>query len=385
MKRLALAIALCAATTTAATAATLAPGLYDARGKPIYVGVEREAPDSAQNDFYQPDSGHTGPLAAMRDLRLRCGLNEQRRVIDTPQGALGVSLFSDGDTARPTVILIHGNDPETREMGFIIPYFVCNGVNVLSYDQRGTGQSIGNWFLSGPVQRADDVDAIYDAYRTDRHVDPGKIGVWGFSNGGWTAPLVALHRPIAFMLLKSAPTESLLSNIHYEVTTSMQRHRATDAEIAQALQMWQVTEDALYGKVPWNNAIRAIKAAEKQPWFDYSLMLKMDAPPSPAMAAGLRRAITYDPYVTLTSVTVPTLAMYGTHDRAVDEPDASVHMREYLQLAGARDVTVKTFPDASHLLELSKNGYDADSPERYAPGYPSMMLVWLRERGIINT
>lgn len=161
----------------------------------------------------------------------------------------------------------------------------------------------------------------------------------------------------------------------------MRRHDANDAQIAQALRMWQATEDALYGKAPWNDALREITAAEREPWFDYSLMLKMNAPPSPGMAAGLRRAITYDPSATLSSVTTPTLAMYGAHDRSVDVPDAPVHMQEYLRHAGPGDVTVKVFADASHLLEVSKNGYDPDIPKRYAAGYPGIMLTWLRARG----
>ncbi len=72
----------------------------------------------------------------------------------TPQGRLGVSLYYADAKPRATVLLVHGNDAETREMGFIIPFFACNGMNVLSHDQRGTGDSTGNWFLNGPIQRA---------------------------------------------------------------------------------------------------------------------------------------------------------------------------------------------------------------------------------------
>jgi hypothetical protein len=54
---------------------------------------------------------------------------EEARIIDAPEGALGIALYFTGDAKQATVILIHGNDPETREMGFLIPCFVLNGIN----------------------------------------------------------------------------------------------------------------------------------------------------------------------------------------------------------------------------------------------------------------
>lgn len=367
-----------------AQAATIAPGLYEASGKTLYVGIERELPDPAQNDFFEPSTGRTGDLASTGGLRLRCGVREKRRLLAAPQGRLGASLYFVGDDRRATIILIHGADPETREMGFIIPYFACNGLNVIAYDQRGTGDSTGNWFLTGPLQKAEDAAALYDAFIGDRHVAPRSVGVWGFSNGGWTAPLLPLRRPMAFMILKSAPAESVLSNIDYEVVTALRRHDANDSAIAQALAMWHTVEGAIYGKVSWNDARGVLAADRKQPWFQYSLMPKLGVPPPAATDAGLRRAFDYDPRATLTRVTTPTLALYGAHDRKLDAADSFARMRAFLQRAGNRDVTAILFPHAGHTLETSKNGYDADSPERFAAGYPGIVLTWLRARGFIE-
>jgi uncharacterized protein len=350
----------------------------------LYIGIEHTLPDPPQYQYYNPATQRVGTLSGKHSFA-PCDVSEERRIINAPQGRLGASLYYATGERRAAVILIHGNDPETREMGFIIPYFVCNGINVISYDQRGTGGSVGNWFLNGPVQKADDVAVIYDAFRTDAHVDSRRIGLWAFSNGGWSAPLVTLRCPIAFMLLKSAPTESLLSNIHFEVQAEMRYHGASDAQIAQALVMWHATEGALYGTTSWSDALRVLKADEKQPWFQHSLMMNLSTPPPQALAVGLRRAITYDPYATLTHTTTPTLAMYGSRDQKVDSPDSYSHMKAYLRSAGNRDVTVIMFPRASHTLVITKNGFDPEPPERYAAGYPSIMLTWLRQRGFIQT
>lgn len=378
-------LALVLALTARAQASTLAPGAYVASGHTIYVGVERELPDPASNDFFDSTSQRTGDLHPPRDLRLRHGISEEPRVIEAPEGRLGLSLYYAGEQPRATVILIHGNDPETREMGFIIPYFVCNGINVISYDQRGTGESAGNWFLNGPGQRADDVAALYDAMRSDPHVDPRRIGVWAFSNGGWTAPVVALRRPLAFMILKSAPTESLARNIDYEVEQTMRRHHVQEAS-PQAVALWDAFERSLDGKNSWSDTKRLYDLDAKQPWFQYSLMpdLGISIPPPPTMIAGLRRFVTFDPTHTLLSVgSTPTLALYGTLDRNVDSADSAAHLREYLTRAGDRDVTIRMYPHAGHQLIVSKSGYNGDPtpPERFVPEYPQIMISWLAQRG----
>ncbi len=367
-----------------AQAAPVAPGLYGASGHVLYVGIEHELPDPAGNDFFEPGSQHTGDLSSTNGLRLHSGILEERRVLETTHGRLGFSLYYATNKRRTTVILVHGNDAETREMGFIIPFFVCNGINVVSYDQRGVGESAGNWFLDGPIQRADDVVAIYDAIRSDRRVDSHRIGIWGFSNGGWTAPLVSLRRPTAFMILKSAPTESLSSNIDYEVEQELRRH-GQGAAAPQALRLWHVFEQALDGKVSWSYARHAYNLAAKQPWFQYSLMpeLGISIPPPPSTITGLRRALTFDPTETLLSVSTPTLAFYGALDRNVDAADSATHLREYLARAGARDVTIEMYPNAGHQLVVSKSGYngDAELPERFVPGYPQITIEWLTRRG----
>jgi pimeloyl-ACP methyl ester carboxylesterase len=368
-----------------AQAATLAPGLYVDSGRTIYVGVEHTLPDAASNDFFDSTSQHTGELHVTRDLHLRAGILEQPRIIEAAQGRIGLSLYYAGERPRATVILIHGNDPEAREMGFIIPFFVCNGINVISYDQRGVGESAGDWFLNGPAQRADDVAAIYDVMRSDPHVDSHRIGIWAFSNGGWTAPVVALERPVAFMILKSAPTESLVQNIDYEVEQTMRRHDAQDAA-PQAIALWHAFEGSLNGTLSWSQTKRLYDFDAKQPWFQYSLLpeLGISIPPPPAKIAGLRRFVTFDPTQTLLRVSsTPTLALYGALDRNVDAADSAAHLREYLTRAGDRDVTIKMYPNAGHQLIVSKSGYNGDPapPERFVQQYPQIMVTWLAQRG----
>ncbi len=201
---------------------TLKQGAYRHAGGIVYVGIEAESPDHPTVQFYDEKTGRTGTLEHISDLEYRTddsptipfmldspifAIEEKAFVIETASGRLGASLWcAAGVGSHPTIILIHGADDETREMGFLIPYFVSHGLNVVAYDQRGTGISAGNWRFTGPDSKADDVIAVLKSVESDPAVDSQRIGVWGFSNGGWVAPIVATRFPLAFMILKSPPS-----------------------------------------------------------------------------------------------------------------------------------------------------------------------------------
>jgi uncharacterized protein len=365
----------------------LAPGVYrTASGHTLYAGIEHELPDARANETLDAATNRVdAPFA--QPLTLVAAVREERRVIHTPQGALGVSLWSADARRRGAVILIHGNDPETREMGFLIPYFAANGIDVISFDQRGTAVSTGDWGANGPVQRAIDVEAIYDAYASDPRIDPKRIGVYGFSNGGWTAPIVAAHRPLAFMLLKSAPAETLHDNLMFEVASEMHRHGFAGTSVRDAQQTWQLLIDALNGRARWSDVRAAYDAAQHRLWFSSSLLPPhLEFPLAPATAEGYRRFITYDPLPTLSIVRTPTLALFGGLDRNVDARHAAATFASVFDRAGMTDLTVKVYPNAGHSLKVSRTGYngDVEPPERFVKGYPSIMIDWLRMRSFIE-
>ena len=385
---LSLVAAALAAAPALSNAATLQPGTYrTAAGHVVYVGTEHELPDPAAAESFDPQTQRLDDVSGGEKATLVHAIVEERRVLQLPQGALGVSLYRSDVRRRATVILVHGNDPETREMGFLIPYFVCNGVNVISYDQRGTGESAGNWFFSGPAQRAADVDAIIDAYAKDPHIDAARMGVWGFSNGGWTAPLVATQRPLAFMILKSAPAETIADNLVYEVVQRMRQYGHTDAEVAQAVQSWRLLLDALGGTGSWDAAKTSYEAASTKPWFKDSLLLPgLRFPLSPAMVADFRKTVLYDPAPALLEVRTPTLALFGAKDRNVDVAHASTTLRADFAKAGMSDFTMHVYPDSGHTLKVSPSGYNGDAslPVRLSAGYPFVMIDWLSKRGFTN-
>jgi pimeloyl-ACP methyl ester carboxylesterase len=384
-------IALLALMPSLTWASTLSPGLYrDAAGHSVYIGVENNVPDPPSNEYFDPTTQHTGDLPANSSFKPERLIHEDATIADVPGGALGVSLYFVGAGKRTTIVLIHGNDPETRDMGFLIPYFVLNGINVISYDQRGTGNSSGNWQENGPAQRAADVEALYDRYLSNPHVDPTRMGVWGFSNGGWTAPIVAINRPLKFMLLKSAPPESVETNVCYSVMQNMQHKKYDAPSMASATEVWRALIGALTGKVSWDAAQTLYMAASTKPWFTDSYLpyfypQDLGFPPPAAAADARRRELVYDPTETLRKLGTPTLALFGALDRNVDVTNAPDLFKAAFSRGAMRDFTLKIYQDAGHTLKVSATGFNGEpsQPERFAAGYPQIMIQWLRRRGFL--
>ncbi len=363
----------------------LSPGAYRSDGGHVlYVGPERMPPDQAFSEFFDSKTQRIGHVDGSRRLRLMATIQQQPIVIAVNGNTLGASIWYAGRKPRPTIVMIHGNDNETREMGFLVPYFVLHGLTVVTYDQRGTGDSAGNWQANGPSQRADDVVALLSAVRAYPPVDASRLGLWAFSNGGWTAPIVANRAPVKFMILKSAPAQTELDNIAFEIRERMLRHKYSSHQIAEAISAFRMLAAALTGAAHWDRAKAAYQSAKKAPWFnDSALPPDLVIPPPPEVAAGYRRAVIYDPAPTLRHVTTPTLALFASRDRNVDVPNSLKVFRTTFRAAGMRDFSARVFPNAGHTFDVSPTGYNGDStlPRRLPPGYPQIMIDWLRARG----
>jgi pimeloyl-ACP methyl ester carboxylesterase len=391
----------------ALTGSTPAPGLYMAAGAKVYVGPEADPPNEPSVEYFDAKTRRFGslkhvsgdtyatseaPTLTYQLVEPAVTVKEHAFTVDDAGGTLGASLwYSDTNThaKRPTILLIHGADDETRNMGFIIPYFVAHGVNVVTYDQRGTGQSVGSWRYTGPDSKADDAIAILQALRDDARIDPKRIGVWGPSNGGWVAPIVATRYPLAFMILKSPAAESIEENVLYEIHADLVEHpRFSSDQVAAAMAF----ERAMFAAIApdaapnWPAVDEQLSQAKTQPWF--SLMRippDLTLPPPPPVLAGFRASLIYDPASTLERVKTPTLAIFGALDKNVDARDSAMRLRKAFAVGGNNALKIVTFPNADHVIEASTTGYEATSlsPDRLVPGYPELMIDWLRSLGTI--
>jgi uncharacterized protein len=125
--------------------------------------------------FFQPHRA----LLATPD---RVGLRYESLALRADDGVELVAWFMPArDTARATVLFLHGNAENISTHFLNVAWMPAEGFNVLALDYRGYGGSAGSPSLPG-VQR--DIDAALAALLARGDVDPRRIVLFGQSLGG---------------------------------------------------------------------------------------------------------------------------------------------------------------------------------------------------------
>ncbi len=107
----------------------------------------------------------------------------------------------EGNKDNDTVILVHGLGGNRYSNYPLAEFFLEEGFNVISYDQRSSGENTAKNTTFGYLERYDLVD--YVSFAEEQAPDK-KMGVWGTSFGGATAALALgydIDSRVDFMIL----------------------------------------------------------------------------------------------------------------------------------------------------------------------------------------
>ncbi|TMA24707.1 MAG: alpha/beta hydrolase, partial [Deltaproteobacteria bacterium] len=97
---------------------------------------------------------------------------------------------------HPGVVLLQGSSANGRnDYVFIADHFARAGFAALAFDKRGFGESTGNYGTATYDDLAQDAAAAVERLRREPGVDSLRVGLWGLSQGGLLAPLVAARVP----------------------------------------------------------------------------------------------------------------------------------------------------------------------------------------------
>src|ERR687897_587767 len=92
--------------------------------------------------------------------------------------------------SRAAMALIHGSGPGPRELRRAdAEAFAREGIVTLIYDKRTEGYSESGLGERSYELLAQDALAAVRALRAHPEGDPGAVGLWGRSEGGWVGPL----------------------------------------------------------------------------------------------------------------------------------------------------------------------------------------------------
>lgn len=216
----------------------------------------------------------------------------------------------------PVMVFIPGSGTETREADRPVrEVLLPQGVALFTYDKRGLGQSTGayqNVNLQNSAQlipeRASDVLAIVNFLATHQDINPKQIFLWGTSQGGWVAPLVANQSDkVTFIICVNGGGSSVGIEGYYD-----------DLADNASLTIEQLT----------------------------------------AMLANYTGAHGYDPAAALQALNVPALLVYGGMDRS-NPTFYDIAQIEKIKQERSKDFTVLLFPNMNHdLIDVTTGQFD---------------------------
>ncbi|MEM8930651.1 MAG: alpha/beta fold hydrolase [Acidobacteriota bacterium] len=278
----------------------------------------------------------------------------------------GTLTVPEGDGPFPAVALVSGSGAQDRDstlMGhrpFLVlaDHLTRRGIVVLRYDDRGVGQSTGNFGTSTTEDFA--LDAAGAVALLDSRDDVASVGLVGHSEGGLIAPLVAVDSDLLdFAVLLAPPVLSGRRTLVEQGAETFERsgmgrdwiarHReihdavfeavvtdAPDAELTSAIDAL-ITHQTL-GSGPTGEQRQAQIDGQKQaltsPWFRFFLV--------------------HDPVPVLAGVEQPILALFGAKDFQVDPALHEPALEAALD--GHDQAEIETLDGLNHLFQTAETG-----------------------------
>jgi pimeloyl-ACP methyl ester carboxylesterase len=331
--------------------------------------------------------------------------------IDGPDGRLAGTLMTPpGPGPHPAVVLIHGAAGGLRDYyrAFAEQFVQC-GVAALVFDRRGWGESTGD---SQPTfaEKADDAAAWVDYLRS--RPDVGRVGVWGFSNGSWVAPLVAARDPqVAFVcVIGASGTTAIETEIHRRAF-DLREQGVPVEQIEWIRQQWRMIfaldlcrepdvdhrrrYDELAAAVAASTELAQITLQEYAiqeptlgpvpPWASYDEVVTALLEDDPSESD----VWTSDPVDSYRVIKAPVLFLVGVDDSNLPAVEGAERVSRALEQAGNSESIVVLFPNTGHAMNLGRPDAIGISDEeagyrlhdyRFASGYLDLIRHWIATR-----
>ena len=294
-----------------------------------------------------------------------------------------------GGKGFPAVVMVTGSGPQDRDETIgrhkpfaVLAHFLAEqGIASLRYDDRGVGESTGNFLTATSADFAKDAFAVLNYACGRKELDSERIGILGHSEGGMVGPMLAnWESKVAFLILLAPPGvtggEVLKSQIDRmselqgvdpatRRATMMLQQQLQDIaagyfvdestmkrDIRKAIQdQWPLLESAALAIDPMVNTTELKQQLTNQidqqfmelksPWYTYFL--------------------NYDPGPSWLLLRCPTLAIWGEKDTQVLPQLNGLAIEQMVERNPALEATLVVLPSINHMMQNSTTGL----PEEY--------------------
>lgn len=285
---------------------------------------------------------------------------------------MGTLTKPKGGGKFPAVVLITGSGPHTRDheilghkpFWVIADYLTENGIVVLRYDERGIGESSGDFNSATTFDLKNDVVSAIKFLKNHPSVDLSKVGVIGHSEGGLISWMLGSEENDLSFLVSLAgpvvPIKELMTKQTEEITrVSGAPEAVVKASINRNRDIYQAVIDSQSDE-EWKGALGLIFEAN---------LKEMNVPENmwPSQMTSLRNAyesqltpwmvnfLKMNPEIYINDIDIPVFAAFGTKDLQVAAVQNGNRLTKMFE-DKSNLLTLKVYNNLNHLFQTAQTG-----------------------------
>jgi alpha-beta hydrolase superfamily lysophospholipase len=276
----------------------------------------------------------------------------------------------------PAVVFMHGSGGEGMFANqYLAEYMASKGIIALIQDKQGVGKSTGNWTKVSFDELTDDYVKAVAFIKTINKVNQKQIGIYGHSQGGTLAPLVASKSTdVSFIIAAASVGDSVYKQDLYRVENNLKLNEFTQTEIQEAIFYYKSWLDMARTGIGFDELDSLNKKCKDKKWFEW-----VEAPPKDHwiwkyyLATGNYNSLDY-----WKKIATPVLLVYGENDQ-IEDIKSYIHNLDNVlaKEQSNKDVTEIILPMAQHNLCIFPGKADKFFWWYLSRGYENMLASWI--------
>jgi uncharacterized protein len=310
----------------------------------------------------------------------------------------GTLTIPEGKGPFPAVILVSGSGQQNRDselMGHkpfwvIADYLSRNGIAVLRYDDRGMGQSEGDFQAATTADFAYDAQSAYIFLKKQKKIDKNRIGIVGHSEGGMVAQMVAAaDTQVRLIVLLASPGVPISELMLKQTEMTLRQSGISEEEIQVSIELNKKFYNVLLNQA--DNTIakkeieQIIQTHANSMTSEEASEIKRQQPllVKTMLTPWFRYFINFNPEYYLKQIKCPVLAINGEKDVQVSCEENLFGIAMSLEKYGNRRYEFHKMPNLNHLLQNCESGSVSEYmkiEETISPEILKIMRDWIKAR-----
>ena len=291
----------------------------------------------------------------------------------------GRLLVPECERPHPIVVSVHGSGPVNRYGGTFHTFFLQYGVAVLAYDKRGYTTAPDAWREPDLADLSADAAAAVRFAASQPGIDPQRIGLFGSSQGGWTAPLAAvMASETDFLIVRVGAALTSAETVLHEIRQEERAGGLSGLDLDYVIQLRRELYDLAMSGAPITAADSLVAPYLDEPWYRTGFG---DGPISEIWSRSWwdwsRRNHATTPLPALEEFGGPVLWFLAERDRNVPLVSTRAALDRAFSASRGDDHQIVVIEDAPHSFIIE----GPDGRSRYAEGFFSTTRDWMTARG----